>query len=419
MPNLNVRGYTAAFQSFVDFANAPARSEKAVARLATEDLSARDGERTVTNITTTTTDKAFAFRRSRADKNANDATRSAFLKAVSDMFGGEKFIPESVRKAMLMKDYNCGKPLTARRIAAVQKAIDKYNFDTMITGDGSGPVKELMKNPAIYGATPSSKRREFFAGRMNDIAKASVATGITQQMSENLRVFDSKTNKAIPGSENLDSTGTVFYKDLARDSEIYLPDGRRLPKDFELARDMLTQFVTGDANAKFLECGDKVKKQVLILQSCMCQAAQGMIISSFSAALDPQCSQEQVGFLESPTEARDISYSLVKTDDGEIKVQIRSRLPLNMVIASKPGGKTANIMCKPGDFVQLDMDISFTRDELDKLGNAEWKTFDYSPVRKIENDRTMTHRKLQMADALPKELKFEGKVDVAVKLHMS
>lgn len=52
------------------------------------------------------------------------------------MFGGEQNIPESVKEAMLLKDYDCGKPLTARRIIAVRDAIvalDRVNcFDSTI-----------------------------------------------------------------------------------------------------------------------------------------------------------------------------------------------------------------------------------------------------------------------------------------------
>ena len=40
------------------------------------------------------------------------------------MFGGENRVPESVKKAMLMEDYDKGKPLTARRILAIKAAVD-------------------------------------------------------------------------------------------------------------------------------------------------------------------------------------------------------------------------------------------------------------------------------------------------------
>jgi hypothetical protein len=49
--------------------------------------------------------------------------RSLFRQAIRDMFGGENGIPQSVKDAMLLKDYDKGKPLTARRIMAVTRAI--------------------------------------------------------------------------------------------------------------------------------------------------------------------------------------------------------------------------------------------------------------------------------------------------------
>ena len=62
--------------------------------------------------------------RSQANKNANDAVRNLFRQSVASMFGGENRIPPSVKEAMRLKDYGCGKPLTARRIMAVKAAVE-------------------------------------------------------------------------------------------------------------------------------------------------------------------------------------------------------------------------------------------------------------------------------------------------------
>ena len=64
------------------------------------------------------------FTRSAAARENNNRTRALFHGAVVDMFGGESKIPESVRKAMLLSDYGKGRPLTARRILAVNAAIN-------------------------------------------------------------------------------------------------------------------------------------------------------------------------------------------------------------------------------------------------------------------------------------------------------
>ena len=62
-------------------------------------------------------------RRSDDAKRANDATRELFAITVAKMFGGAKKIPSSVLDAMKTEDYFKGKPLTARRILKVSRAI--------------------------------------------------------------------------------------------------------------------------------------------------------------------------------------------------------------------------------------------------------------------------------------------------------
>ena len=114
----------AQFQKFVDFARAAqqAGNGKSIARAG--EGSALDGR----TITAATTDKVAAFIRSRANKNANNVARDLFRQAVVDMFGGESKIPENVRKAMILGDYGAGKPLTARRILAVQTEVAKASL---------------------------------------------------------------------------------------------------------------------------------------------------------------------------------------------------------------------------------------------------------------------------------------------------
>jgi hypothetical protein len=117
----------AQFGKFLEFAQsqANAASSTAVARIVEDDK----GEKAPLagrNIMVATGDEVHRWERTDAEKSANDKTRAAFKKAVADMFGGENRIPASVRKAMVLGDYNCGKPLTARRIMAVNKALRPY-----------------------------------------------------------------------------------------------------------------------------------------------------------------------------------------------------------------------------------------------------------------------------------------------------
>ena len=112
----------AQFQQFVQFAETTiaAGKQKAIARVETSEVGGI-ANRTIKPATGDWV--GIGVGRLSSLKKANNTTRDAFLKAVSDMFGGQDHIPESVQAAMKMEDYGKGKPLTARRIMAVKEAI--------------------------------------------------------------------------------------------------------------------------------------------------------------------------------------------------------------------------------------------------------------------------------------------------------
>jgi hypothetical protein len=113
----------AQFKQFVQFAENqanPGKSE-AIARLAGG--SALTGR----TITASDTDHVRGWlswgRRSGTDATENNDARALFREAVFSMFGGEANVPDSVKTAMRLEDYDQGKPLTARRIIAVRDAV--------------------------------------------------------------------------------------------------------------------------------------------------------------------------------------------------------------------------------------------------------------------------------------------------------
>ena len=68
--------------------------------------------------------------RSSEAKTDNNVVRNLFLATVVKMFGGSNYddtcLPDSVREALKLNDFDKGKPLSARRIRAVTTAIDQY-----------------------------------------------------------------------------------------------------------------------------------------------------------------------------------------------------------------------------------------------------------------------------------------------------
>ena len=177
---LDISKYNGDFRAFVNFAKTQmdAGNEKAVAR--TGAGGAALGGRA---IVAATTDRAFAFTRSQADKSANDIARDLFRQAVVDLFGGEANIPPSVKDALLLKDYGVGKPLTARRIAAVKTAIeslvgDKFSGDESIVkakaaGFMDSEIPKLARIATLYQQATGCTNAEAEAAALDPKSNAS------------------------------------------------------------------------------------------------------------------------------------------------------------------------------------------------------------------------------------------------------
>ena len=133
---------------------------------------------------------------------ANNEVRELFKKTIIDMFGGEKQIPDSVKKAMLLKDYGCGKPLTARRILAVKAAIDDLNridvFDK--TNDPKG---ELANKAYTAGYT------------RQDFGKINTAVNLLQKAQSWMTAADAVNEVITKGSaaNRTMNAGRLYMKD--------------------------------------------------------------------------------------------------------------------------------------------------------------------------------------------------------------
>ena len=80
----------------------------------------------IREISQNCTDKRYAFFRSNENKALNNEVRALFRNTIANLFGSEKDIPDSVKNAMCLKDYDKGRPLTAKRINEVRIAIMDY-----------------------------------------------------------------------------------------------------------------------------------------------------------------------------------------------------------------------------------------------------------------------------------------------------
>ena len=76
--------------------------------------------------------------RRQQSRGENDDVRDLFKESVLKMCGcaNEQQLPDKIREAMQFTDYNKGKPLTARRILAVQEAVRQHALEDTLTTAG-------------------------------------------------------------------------------------------------------------------------------------------------------------------------------------------------------------------------------------------------------------------------------------------
>ncbi len=114
----------AQFKQFVQFAQQQPDGE-AVARTAP----GPEGEGPLAGraVTAALDDKYGVFKRSVKIRDRNNEARDLFRQSVNAIFGGAENLPQSVKDAMHLGEYdNQGLPLTARNILSVHKAILQY-----------------------------------------------------------------------------------------------------------------------------------------------------------------------------------------------------------------------------------------------------------------------------------------------------
>ena len=214
------------FSKFVQFAEDQSARGKDKAIATKGDVAINGGttleERSI--VRTNRTDwVGLVFFRSGDTRAVNNEVRALFRKTIADMFGGEQNIPDSVKEAMLMKDYGCGKPLTARRIIAVRDAIvdlGRVNcFDKTNDPDG-----ELAKKAIANGYT----RLDF--GKLNTAANLLCATnGIGYKAAmEQVITQGSAANRTMNAGSLYMKNATIFSRGLGYYTRIAGDDARNI-----------------------------------------------------------------------------------------------------------------------------------------------------------------------------------------------
>ena len=284
----------------------------------------------------------------------------------------------------------------------------RYSIETIVSGTNAKPIRKALNNPALYPeGTPSSRKPRVLQEKMNATAKNEVATTIGQQIEDDLTVKDPETGKKM--GINFDRTGGVFDRDLWRNIDVYMPDGTRLgsgPGSEGNARDEFAKLVSGDDKATFKGADAELKAKVYVLMTCLNQALGGVGLTSFGCALDPEGKMPAIAPQKDASMDRKLEYRLSKNEAGDISIHCEVREYMMSYVVPDEQGMPQVTMVGKGSYNEFSLDIDFPRENLDKLGRADWSSYNHATMGKLGADR------------IPDQFRFTGTVTTATHYHI-
>ncbi len=364
----------------------------------------------------------LTFRRTRTEtqKQLNNDTRELFKQMVIDIFGTSiEDVPKSVRSAMELSKFDgTGRPLTARRIVAVNKAIlsamKGVNKLLGLSGAGAGNIAMIVaKGSRILEAeNPTNELLE----RSNRHAKAQFTTLIAKEIGVNLKEHSRLDDNGALIVDN----NTQFYMDLCR-NEVVTLKGKKMTVDPDKSRDELVQFITGQKRATFNEADNQTKLRACILMGIVQQGSFACIISGIGTAFDPEGKVSRItpGSMKHFGGKQLQSFALTKDRDGNITIsaKIRYTAPVQLGLTDDEGHWFTKKTDPKDSYVEYRGELKLSADEMERLSTVDWTNFDYTGIKAIDDDETVPNHHEAAADLVPADFKFTGDVKVACRIH--
>ena len=250
--------------------------------------------------------------------------------------------------------------------------------------------------------------------RMNAIAKSEITVHIADQIGVKL------LGKGKDGTPFVDlgKMDTSFDKDIMRDVG-WTIDGRPVPKDPKVARDMLARFVSGNENATYDGADNELKTKVHILMGCMHQGVSACAMEgagfAFNDKPDPLA---RLSGNEHPDGGKKTqSFTLTRDDSGNIVIDHKVHFVGGVLMQITNGGDRF-VQKKTDKNGGMDYGIKITipRADLDRLGSADWTHYDPKQVNEALGDTNLPNRFSTAENLVPNQFRFTGSVDVTCEI---
>jgi len=382
------------YKQFVSFANRAKDSDFAQMGREVKDL--RPGELAHRKIVAKPSwDFKGNIWRGENSRAINDTVRDLFRATILKMCGvsSEEMLPESVRDAMKLDKFDKGKPLSARRIRAVDAAL---KAEVARRSSEAAPLAETLGFKGKAGGTiagycaPGSGLPESpdpkaeLAARIKEngrIRMQNFALGLTCPV--DAKDYSFHFNPDVP----LDSFKVDFFRDavVTIDGVTYSSGGvkatnQQKEEEFEKVCDAFVRLITGDKNAKFATASRAVKIQANVLMGYSTQGMDGVVMGAVGTSFDETAASSRFSITGG---VREWKHEFAKDDAGNIKYNYSMKYPNGIFVHLKDEAGRHSTMNAPAGSGSYTAELTISMDKLSKFGNSDWDNIDQDHVKKL------------------------------------
>ncbi len=209
---------------------------------------------------------------------------------------------------------------------------------------------------------------------------------------------------------------TSFFKDIKRDFNVTLPDGKQLSNDPLVARDELAQFVSNDPGKKYDELDEKTKDKVNVLISVIAQTTFLSMNKGMMTVLDPDRRGPLLETHGNKDENNEnYKISLEKDSRGNISVDANYSSNFSMYYFNEQNSRDQ--MCDPKSKRTAMVSFTLTNENFDKISKMNLDNYPAEDIDKIIRNkgeyRNISNRHDAILQKLPPELAVDVNVDFA------
>lgn len=209
---------------------------------------------------------------------------------------------------------------------------------------------------------------------------------------------------------------TSFFRDIKRDFNVTLPDGKMLDKDPLVARDELAQFVSKDPEKTYDDLDEKTKDKVNVLISVIAQTTFMSMNKGMMTVLDPDRRGPLLETHGNKDESNEnYTMSLYMDPDGNVSVDANYSSNFSMYYFNEQNSRDQ--MCDPKSKRTAKVSFTLTNENFDKISKMNLDNYPAEEIDKILRNkgeyRNINNRHDAILQKLPPELAVDVKLDFA------